>query len=88
MCEICYNAQLYDKEIKRKQNVNRCIECNIEVTKKAKRCEPCYMKKMYSNVKRPSMEELKEMIERQGYSATGRECGVSPTTIRRWVGKN
>lgn len=36
-------------------------------------------------VTRPELDELFEQVTRDGWSATGRRHGVSPTTIRRWV---
>lgn len=36
-------------------------------------------------VTRPSQEELRGLVESQGYSATGRMCGVSDNCIRKWL---
>jgi hypothetical protein len=36
-------------------------------------------------VERPSYDDLKEKVSKIGYSATGREYGVSDNSIRKWI---
>lgn len=63
--------------------ISKCVDCDIKITSKAKRCVKCdKMKKR--KTKRPKKEILLEDIKILGYKGSGRKYGVSDNTIRNW----
>lgn len=70
------------KEISKKEYI--CKYCSNICTWKKDRCEPCY-RLQSRKVDRPSIDQLKEDIEKLGYSGTGRKYGVSDNSIRKWI---
>ena len=65
------------------QNKKYC-ECGKEIFKSSIKCKKCDSVKQ-RKVDRPSIEQLKEDIEKLGYSGTGRKYGVSDNSIRKWI---
>jgi len=70
------------KEISKKEYI--CKYCSNICTWKKDRCEPCY-RLQSRKVDRPSIDQLKEDIEKLGYTGTGRKYGVSDNSIRKWI---
>lgn len=61
-----------------------CIDCGKQVsTKETIRCIECNAKNN-RKTKRPSREELKNMIRSTSFVAIGRQFNVSDNTIRKW----
>ena len=68
--------------IKKKRNF--CIDCNIEISLDAIRCQKC--NSVYERrVQRPSREELKDLIRNYPFTQLGKKFGVSDNAInRKW----
>jgi len=64
--------------------INRCINCDTEISKNSNRCEKCDKIKQ-RKVERPPYEQLLSEIEDMGYSAVGRKYGVSDNAVRKWI---
>lgn len=65
---------------------NHCLDCNKEIKKKCERCLECY--KIASRiVERPTIDQLKEDVEKLGYLQTGKKYGVSDNAVRKWLKK-
>lgn len=64
----------------------KCQDCNKQITRTANWCKSCYGKRRQdTKIEWPEFNDLLEMIERQGYRATGRELGVSDNAVRKRV---
>ena len=59
-------------------------ECGNEIVKTSKKCSDCN-NKTYRKVERPPYEELVKLVAENGYSATGRQYGVSDVAVRKWL---
>lgn len=57
-------------------------ECGNEKVKAAKKCKVCSPRDRY-DIEYPPYEELKQMVEAIGYSATGRELGCTDNAVRK-----
>jgi hypothetical protein len=66
------------------KTINYCIDCNVVIHKKAKRCSKCDHIKQ-RKTERPEYEELLKDINELGYVATGKKYNVSDNTIRKWL---
>ena len=64
-------------------NTNKCVDCDIEISKNSKRCGKCDQIKK-RKIERPTYEQLLEDIEELGYVGTGKKYGVSDNSIRKW----
>jgi very-short-patch-repair endonuclease len=64
-------------------NKRKCI-CGNKISKKSNLCQTCY-RLQSRKFDRPSIDKLKEDIEKLGYSGTGRKYGVSDNSIRKWL---
>lgn len=66
-----------------KKEKQYCIDCGIEVTFGALRCNICE-KKRQRRTEWPSREELKTLVRMKSFAELGRFFGVSDNTIRKW----
>lgn len=85
LCKKCY-YETYD-------HCNKCSKCLSILKNKpvSGLCKNCLFTNLERTTKRkvnrPSLDILKQKIQEQGYSATGREYKVSGNTIRQWITK-
>lgn len=70
---------------------NKCFDCNIDISKIAKRCGDCNYKLRFNSLRkkieeRPSLETLnRDITELKNFSAVGRKYNVCDNTIRKWI---
>lgn len=65
---------------------NKCIDCDKEIFRGAKRCIEC--NSIYKRItERPNYDILKEEVDNFGFCATARKYNVSDNTIRKWLKK-
>jgi len=81
------NLKYKDSFIKKKElNKKHCTRCPAEISRNSKNglCVKCFadIRKVTT---RPIKELLIKKVKEQGYSATGREYGVSDNAIRKWM---
>jgi len=61
-----------------------CKYCGNSCTWRKDRCESCYHIQS-RKVERPSLEQLKDDVEKLGYTGTGKKYGVSDNSVRKWL---
>jgi len=73
----------------KKEKYTHCLNCGIEILKRYKFCS-CKCGNEYNGyinkktkIKWPSRNELKSMVNENGYSKTGRILGVSDNAVRK-----
>ena len=61
-----------------------CKFCGIPVTSEKERCAACYSK-ANRKIERPPIEDLRKIVEQEGYQIARKKFGnVSDNTIRKW----
>lgn len=85
LCPNCHSQQETSKGKKLKKPSNKCLNCDKEISRSAKRCNPCSLKtvKHKNKIEWPSNEELKKMLEESNYVQVGKQLGVSDNAIRK-----
>lgn len=81
------DEDLYNYSNKGVQEKKYCIDCGCEITSQATRCISCKNKKIgfeQRKVKRPSREELKELIRNKPFTEIAKQYGVTDNAIRKW----
>ncbi len=78
-----------NKKQLKEQKINKCIECNKQITPKATRCKSCHnTQPKYHNRKvknRPTLKELENDLKTSNYVQVGRKYGVSDNAIKKWM---
>lgn len=69
---------------KKKEKKKKHCSCGEAIEMRATYCGNCNSFKQ-RKIDRPPYEQLKEEIQKYGYSATGRKYGVSDNAIRKWI---
>lgn len=63
-----------------------CVDCGVKLKdKRNKRCKNCYAISRRKVTKRPSREELLDMLNKESYTAVAKRFNVSDNTIRKWL---
>ena len=85
--EIPIDAPNFDLSLipKIKEKEKKYCYCGKETKAWKKYCSMYCSSMARRIVERPPMEKIVEMVEKDGYSATGRKYGVSGITIKRWI---
>lgn len=81
--------QWYDPQIQypirsRKKIARYCVDCGKEISLTAIRCTICSHKAQEKRNKKPTREELKQLIRTTSFVAIGKQFGVSDNAVRKW----
>lgn len=69
---------------KLKNKYNFCKECNKGIVRRATYCKSCYgRKKKGFQIEWPDIDTLAKMVKEKGYTAVGKELGVSDNAVRK-----
>lgn len=75
------------KKIKNKYNF--CEQCGKGITREAKLCKSCHGKvREKSKIEWPEINELVQRVKEKGYTAVGKELGVSDNAVRKHIQKH
>jgi Zn finger protein HypA/HybF involved in hydrogenase expression len=87
LCPNCHSqtSTFAGKNIKVKTPPNLC-QCGSQILKNSIRCNSCSASERESNTY-PSTEELIAGVKARGFSAVGREIGVSDVAVRKHLKK-
>ena len=75
-------------KIKLKKEIlpSQCIDCGINISKTAARCDPCHKKTTRIVENRPSLEQIyKDREELGSYVKVGQKYGVSDRAVSKWI---
>ena len=70
-------------EIKKRKELNYCVDCRKIIDNRATRCVECEHKRQ-RHAEWPEKEELKNLIRHNSFSAIGKQFNVSDNTVRKW----
>lgn len=85
LCPNCHSqtSTYCGRNIARSVKVGKtCVDCQIEIDKKAIRCVKCHNKKQ-EKIDWPKDEDLLDMLKDSSYLAVSRKLGVSDNAIRK-----
>lgn len=86
--EACFKVREKKAKKPKEKRVKKlyfCIDCGKEKnSKNGKRCVACYNTSQRRQA-RPPLNQLIEMIKKQGYRKTGEDFKVSDNSIRKWL---
>lgn len=89
LCPNCHSQTdtFCGKNIKREKKTNLCITCGKIIHRQSIWCVACKIIDSQSKTKIvwPSINDLKDMTDKFGFSETGRRLGVSDNAIRKRI---
>jgi very-short-patch-repair endonuclease len=71
-------------KIKKTKKMSMCIDCNVDISYRAKRCTRCSSLSQ-RKVQRPSYKQLLKEIEETNFIKVGKKYSVSENVIRKWI---
>ena len=86
-----FGAEIYEKDgvFYAKEFISKkdyfCVDCKAKILYKSTRCRKCQsIYKMKNISRRPSKEELKELLQTYSFVGIGKKYGVSDSAVRKW----
>ncbi len=96
LCPNCHSQETITEKLKkekrknhksnvrvRKVRIRKCIDCDCQVSQKAKRCKSCTGKLKPTKIDWPTNEQLKQMLKTESYCSLARKLKVSDNAIRK-----
>lgn len=91
LCPNCHTqTETYCKG-SRQKIINNCLDCNIEISKKSKRCMQCDAKSRIGRnlkIEWPSDNDLLEMLQKYSMVSVAKKLGISDNSIRKHLKSN
>lgn len=84
------NALLQQKQEKKEQTaqINKCVDCGIEINKTSTRCVKCEcIHRKENNILPISRDELKNLIRIYPFTQIAEKFGYTDNAIRKWCDK-
>lgn len=83
-----WNDNFYTYPIREKKKKSYCLDCGVEITKGAFRCNSCRGKYKEEQHNLPvNREKLKTLIRSTPFTTIGKTYGITDNGIRRWCDK-
>lgn len=86
LCPNCHSlTETYCKGM-RKKKIKTCIDCNIQIGNRSKRCKNCATIENGNKNQKitwPTYSKLVEDVEKLGYTAVGQNLGVSGNAVKK-----
>jgi len=66
------------------KQINYC-SCGAQIKNRSTKCQKCHHENLRKVKSRPTHQELVDLVNMIGYTATGKKYDVSDNTIRKWI---
>lgn len=92
LCPNCHSqTDTFGSKNTDRKKKNKCLDCDSEISKSAKRCKTCSNQKIHggnTKIDWPDTKWLKTMVEKYSYLAVARRLGVSDNAVRKRIKNN